>query len=759
MAANQYRQVSNSESSVAAQITRLSGVGRIEVVDSETISSDLTIPESIELVPNGGVLTIAENATLTIEGKVSGQPGGLITFEDGFDTSGPDASNYPTLKIYGPTVPGARIVKQLRTSYVNRPIVEIHNHPVCPTVFGLKTYSYDGLNDEDESNTDCFNDCAIAASSYGGDTRSGAEIRIPNGFMAFDKPVTTLDWYWPKIGSSEGADRDHKIIGGGKRKSIMMIASNAFDYVGAWSNGQSYSKGDIVRASDDKEYICLIAGTASGDDSDLAGTNADTVGSDGLYWQEFKAWFDFDDISNGVIRDVGFDGAKIRQTSGTWPTYQYTDVLGDVSEIAHPLVKFSSYLFSLDTVDVRNSKGTGVLFFSSQSYSIRQLSSTRHDSWGVVIAGSTGMNIMDLDSENHAADGGVLIHQLDGGQRDRILGVTFSGTLYLEGTNPGIRVEGVTGVKQVGNMLHTPASGVGKCVELGPGAKNCEFDIRAVETNAICEAGSFNNKITYNPNGSYGVPEDNGDNVLVPVGGYELYRWEPLLGVTGDELLAHTNPVLVSPSTSATILNQEGHSELLHPAASYDGSSLKFKRLAPTTSTWSRITAVLIGKEVATRYFYVHSMLTKPATVEVRFRNNDGNLYYNPVTQEFDSSVGIGIAIPHIPGVPRFSKVAFPYPDGDPNPNMQIEFGMYNTVTGAVLDIYYISISNEANKRLEYYRSNNEYGFGDKPQFAFASLPAASLFDDGVQVYVTDRGRYATSDGTDWLDYDGTTMS
>lgn len=755
MASNNVKIASNSGTTVAALITAMSSKGRIEVTDDETISADLTVPESVELVPAGGVLTIAENATLIIEGKVSGQPGGLITFEDGFDTSGPDTSNYPTLKIYGPTVPGARIVKQLRTSYVNRAVVEIHNHPVCPTVFGVETGSATGLNSDGESNVDCWNDCLIAACAYGGDGRYGASVRIPSGITYFDKPWATADLYFPGVGNAVGSERDHKITGNGKRKSILRVIANGFDYVGDWANSTSYSKGDIVRASDGNAYFCLVAGDSSGDDSDLAGADADTVGSDGLQWTLFNAWFDFDDISNGVLRDFGIDGYKSQQ-SGTQPTFEHTNSAGDTTEIALPLVKFSSYLFSLDNIDVRYAKGCGVLFLSSQSYSIRQLSSTRHGSWGVIVRGATALNFMDLDSENHDTNGGVLIHQLDGGQRDRILGTTFTGHLYTEGTNPGIRIEDASGIKQTGRLFHSTAAGTGKCIELGPGARDCSLDMRSCETDAECEAGSFNNEIIFHSGGAYGRPVDLGSNALLPVGGHDAYRWDAAEGVSGDELFASTNPAVLYATETATLINQSGYSPLIHPVAAYDGSGLIFKRLQPSSVSVTYVTT-LTGLSVATRYFYMLSMVNVSTTVEVRFRNNDGSIYLNPITGAYDSDTATGFPVPHIPGKTRWTRLPFTYPSG--TPNVQIQVVVYNYSSGAYLDMYHVSCSTESSKRVEYKRGGNTYGFGDKPQFAFASLPAASLFDDGTRIWDTTNKRYVYSDGTDWLDSAGDVAS
>ncbi len=721
--------------------------GNLRSANAQTLETDLrddysiihtsssTFATDVANVPEGIVIvdvdyTIPASTTLTISQRLV-PAGGVIKF----------TNSTSKLVVTGDIQRGKQVIEQL-ADRSDRAVIEISHQPVCPITFGLHSDT-SGVSGG-VSNTDVLNDTIIAASAFGGEARQGCRVEIPSGTWYFDRPVTADEWIWPGQANNNGTDRDHNIVGHGSKKSVLKLASGTVSSRGTWADSTSYSKGDVVKSSDDGLHYILreASGTSNGDGTDLGG------GSDGLDWVQFRAGFNLDDLNNGSVESLGFDG-NVSGHTGTWPTYTHTDFSGDNSEVLFPLVRFSSYNFTARNLNIRRCKGTGLLIHSSQQYLIDQVDSEHHSGWGLILEGAWNATFDGLGCE-HNTLGGVLVHESGVDTRDRSLGALFN-QLYLEG-NKGLRIQGVSGVQLRGSVYHT----TGNVVELGAGARDCTVDVRTAETPVVLEDGSYRNEVWFNAAAtSLSISDQSGGRNQVRPVGRDSFFWDPNVGETGSAELNDSNPAVLYTVTSSVLLEESGAPDELHPAALFiSGKGVKHKRIAPIADTWTNISFVKTSLATGTYYLYMVSQVDSAANVAVRFRNNTDNKYFSPATGAYDAtgSADSYISIPHTPNELRFSRIKVPSPSSVAN--VQIEIGtLYGD--GAKLDLYHCDLSTESNKRLEYQSGGSTIGHGQYIEFSDSSRPAANNFETGVRIWNTDDSAYNYSDGSSWLDASG----
>lgn len=699
---------------------------------SSTFATDVAnVTEGVVIVDAD--YTIPASTTLTISQQLV-PGGGVIKF----------TNSTSHLVVTGEIVRGNQVIQQL-SDRSDRAVIEIENQPVCPISFGLHDAA-SGVSVAGVSNTDVFNDAVIAACSFGGDNRTGARIEVPAGDWYFDKPISTHDWIWPGQTTADGADRDHQIWGNGKRKSLFKVAADAVRYRGAWANSTAYVKGDVVRSTaTGEEFFLLVAGTSSGDASDLEN------GSDGLQWTRFRGFFNFDDIHNGHVSSLGFDGNRDNMP-GAWPVYIHTNAAGSTSDFLHPLLRLSSYNFHASDLNIRESKGTGLLVHQQQQYLLDQLDSEHNAGWGVVFEGCWNVTANGLSSENHKLGeglGGVLVHESGFEDRDRALGILFN-QLYLEQDLEGLRLNGVSGVQARGGIYHRD----GTAVVLGPGTRSCSIDCRTIETEIEMELGSFSNELVINQaSANLDVTDSSNGRNEIQIVGSSSYRWDPSAGVKGTNVFSDSNPVSLYSTESMVLSNELGAPQTqIHPIALYRSSDgIVHKRVKPNVDTWTSFPILVTSLPVNDYYLYLVTRVDQVADVCVRFRNNNGNLYYSLASDAYDgtSARSTYISIPHNPGELRLSKIQFPSPTTVEN--VQIEIGMLNG-NNANLDVYHCDLSLEPNKRIDYEVGGSEIGHGQHVEFLTADLPPANAFAVGTRVWNKTTKTYQYSDETNWVE-------
>lgn len=567
------------------------------------------------------------------------------------------------------------------------------------------------------------------------------------GEAYFNHPVSPADWNYPGLNNNgAGVKAQFTMTGKGNRKSIYYQSQNAYTNIGNWTDATVVVAGTICfSVTTGAWYYTQAGGTTAGDDSNPDGRTPVTTPSDtGVKWQAFNGWFNFSIVFNAKISMIGW---RNKSQTSAWPTLDVLDKYGNVRNVGLPLLYIgSAYNLHLEDMWIRNSLGPGFWIKEGQQVTVNQCNFEFCKDAGMVTQGVSSMSVDGLDCEQMPTETGLLILPILHG-RDQNTALDIR-NFYGEATAIGIETFGVSGLSVTGGILQSGAM----TLKVGPGTKNCFFDMAVADGDIELSEFSHANKLIANLLN----PLDNsiidlGSNNVIEYRAADAMRWDPMAGEAGGtSFMPNTSPAQHFSITGRDwLFNDPGVVASIPDAVSHVPaiSGVGHRRVVPGTAQYSEMTGST-GMTVGGQYYlYLAASIIgiQQGKVQAAIRNRGGNFYGldpdNGLYDQYES-----FQLPYRLNQISYWRIPFlASVDGQ----MRIDLSLFNVGAG-YMQYHYCNISTNPRARMEHIIGGVSVGYNDKAIMPTASLPPAAEVPVGSEVYDTTTKTLKHSNGTIW---------